>query len=24
MHDREIDRNTGSPRDEGVTSTDNP
>jgi len=24
MHDREIDRNTGSPRDEDVTSTDNP
>jgi len=24
MHDREIDRNTGSPGDEGVTSTDNP
>ena len=24
MHDREIDRNTGSPRDEGVTSTDTP
>ena len=24
MHDREIERNTGSPRDEGVTSTDKP
>ena len=24
MHDREIDRNTGSPRDEGGTSTDTP